>query len=35
MVNFARMASGGVSRSFDFEVETRDGNVYHFSSLMK
>lgn len=35
-VNFARMSgSAGVSRSFDFEVEMKDGNAHHFSSLMK
>ncbi|XP_019850912.1 PREDICTED: FACT complex subunit SSRP1-like [Amphimedon queenslandica] len=34
-VNFARMASGGVSRSFDFDIETREGVVHHFSSLMR
>ena len=35
-VNFARMSgSAGVSRSFDFEVEMKDGNGHHFSSLMK
>ena len=35
-VNFARMTGGaGVSRSFDFEVELKDGNTHHFSSLMK
>ena len=34
-VNFERMATSGASRSFDFNVETKDGNVYHFSSLMK
>lgn len=27
--------SAGVSRSFDFEVELKDGNAHHFSSLMK
>jgi hypothetical protein len=25
----------GVSKSFDFEVELKDGNVHHFSSMMK
>lgn len=35
-VNFARMTgSAGISRSFDFEVEMKDGNTHHFSSLMK
>ena len=35
-VNFARMTGGaGVSRSFDFDVELKDGNVHHFSSMMK
>ncbi|CAI8048938.1 FACT complex subunit SSRP1 [Geodia barretti] len=35
-VNFARMSgSAGISRSFDFELELRDGNVIHFSSIMK
>ena len=35
-VNFARMSgSVGVSRSFDFEVEMKDGTAHHFSSLMK
>ena len=35
-VNFARMTGGaGVSKSFDFEVELKDGNVHHFSSMMK
>lgn len=35
-VNFARMSgSAGASRSFDFEVEMKDGSAHHFSSLMK
>lgn len=35
-VNFARMSgNAGVSRSFDFEVDLKDGAVHHFSSLMK
>ncbi len=35
-VNFARMTGGaGISRSFDFEVELKDGQSHHFSSLMK
>ena len=34
-VNFARMTSGGVSRSFDFDIETKEGVVHHFSSLMR
>lgn len=34
-VNFARMSSGGMSRSFDFDIETKEGVVHHFSSLMK
>lgn len=35
-VNFARMSgSAGISRSFDFELEMKDGNVIHFSSIMK
>ena len=35
-VNFARMSgSAGISRSFDFELEMKDANVIHFSSIMK
>ena len=35
-VNFGRMSGGaGVSRYFDFDVELKDGNVHHFSSMMK
>ena len=34
-VNFERMSSGGVSRSFDFDIETKDGSIIHFSSLMR
>lgn len=32
-VNFAR--SGGSTRSFDFEVETKSGVVHTFSSIEK
>ena len=32
-VNFAR--SAGSTRSFDFDVETKAGNVYTFSSIEK
>lgn len=35
-VNFARVAGGGgTSRSFDFEVETKSGTTYVFSSIEK
>jgi structure-specific recognition protein 1 len=34
-VNFARMATAGMSRSFDFDIETKDGSIHHFSSLVK
>lgn len=35
-VNFARVAGGGgSSRSFDFEVETKSGTTYVFSSIEK
>lgn len=35
-VNFARMTGGaGVSRSFDFDIELKDGIIHHFSSMMK
>lgn len=35
-VNFARVSgSAGISRSFDFELEMKDGNVIHFSSIIK
>jgi len=36
-VNFARVSSGGsgASRSFDFEVDLKNGNGYTFSSIMK
>lgn len=32
-VNFAR--SSGSTRSFDFDVETKSGTVYNFSSIEK
>ena len=35
-VNFARMSGvAGVSRSFDFDLDLKDGTTMHFSSLMK
>jgi len=35
-VNFARVSGGGgASRSFDFEVDLKNGNGYTFSSIMK
>jgi len=36
-VNFARVSSGGsgASRSFDLEVDVKNGNCYTFSSIMK
>ena len=36
-VNFARVSSGGsgASRSFDFEIDLKNGNGYTFSSIMK
>ena len=36
-VNFARVSSGGsgASRSFDLEVDSKNGNTHTFSSIMK
>ena len=35
-VNFARMSGvAGMSRSFDFDLDLKDGTTMHFSSLLK